>query len=43
MFNIPILQPGFNKTNNFLLNLSNLKWFVTNILETIHVIMMNTI
>ena len=43
MFNIPIFQPGINKSNHLRMNLSNLRRFLKKILETILVIMMNTI
>ena len=43
MFMIPIFQPGINKSNHFGMNLSNLRWFVKKIFETVLVIMVNTI
>lgn len=43
MFNVPIFQPGTNKSDHFRMNLSNLRGFVKKIFETILVIMMNTI
>ena len=43
MYNIPIIQPRINKSNHFLMNLPNLNRFVKNILQTILVIMKNTI